>query len=102
MDPKDLFIAPVSAVQSVLAKAGLSARDIDLVELNEAFAAQCLACVSRMELDPSKVNVRGGAIALGHPIVREWCPGACHVSPCAGRRRISADSLRSASAVVTR
>lgn len=66
--PKDLFIAPVGAIQKVLAKARLSLGDIDLVELNEAFAAQCLACLGELDLSPEKVNVHGGAIALGHPI----------------------------------
>jgi acetyl-CoA C-acetyltransferase len=66
--PKDLFIAPVSVIQTVLAKAGLTIGDIDLVELNEAFASQCLACLRTLALDPAKVNVHGGAIALGHPI----------------------------------
>jgi acetyl-CoA C-acetyltransferase len=68
IEPKDIFLAPVSAVQKVLARAGLSADDIDLFEINEAFAAQMLACVRGLELDPAKVNVHGGAIALGHPI----------------------------------
>ena len=68
VEPKDLFIAPVSAIESVLGKAALSKRDIDLFELNEAFASQCLACTRQLELDPAKVNVHGGAIALGHPI----------------------------------
>ncbi|MCI0361371.1 MAG: acetyl-CoA C-acyltransferase [Planctomycetaceae bacterium] len=68
VEPKDLFIAPVSAIQAVLAKAGLSIHEIDLVELNEAFASQCLACMRPLDLDPAKVNVHGGAIALGHPI----------------------------------
>jgi acetyl-CoA C-acetyltransferase len=68
VEPKDLFIAPVSAIQTVLAKAGLTSRDIDLVELNEAFASQCLACMRPLALDPAKVNIHGGAIALGHPI----------------------------------
>jgi acetyl-CoA C-acetyltransferase len=68
VEPKDLFIAPVSAVQRVLAHAGLAAGDIDLFELNEAFAAQCLACLQSLKLDPARVNVRGGAIALRHPI----------------------------------
>ncbi|HUG90837.1 MAG TPA: acetyl-CoA C-acetyltransferase [Planctomycetaceae bacterium] len=67
-EPKDLFIAPVSAVRGVLDKAGLTASDIDLFEINEAFAAQTLACIRQLELDPAKVNVHGGAIALGHPI----------------------------------
>jgi acetyl-CoA C-acetyltransferase len=66
--PKELFIAPVSAVQAVLKKAGMNMGQIDLFELNEAFAAQCLACARPLEIDPAKLNVRGGAIALGHPI----------------------------------
>ena len=66
--PKELFIAPVSAIERVLAKAKLTLADIDLVELNEAFAAQCLACMRPLELDHAKTNVHGGAIALGHPI----------------------------------
>lgn len=68
VDPKDIFIAPVLAVQQVLEKAKLSLTDIDLFELNEAFAAQMLACGKELKLDESKVNVNGGAIALGHPI----------------------------------
>ncbi len=66
--PKDIFIAPVTAVKSVCEKAKLALRDIDLFELNEAFAAQMLACGNGLELDEAKVNVHGGAIALGHPI----------------------------------
>ena len=66
--PKDLFIAPVGAIERVLAKAKLKLSDIDLAELNEAFASQCLACMRELDLDPAKVNVYGGAIALGHPI----------------------------------
>jgi acetyl-CoA C-acetyltransferase len=65
---KELFIAPVTAIQQVLAKARMSLADIDLIELNEAFAAQCLACMRPLEIDPQKINVYGGAIALGHPI----------------------------------
>jgi acetyl-CoA C-acetyltransferase len=68
VDPKDIFIAPVYAVQKVLAKARLRAQDIDLYEINEAFAAQMLACIRELKLDEAKVNVNGGAIALGHPI----------------------------------
>ena len=67
-EPRDLFIAPVAAVCGVLDKAGLNPTDIDLFEINEAFASQMLACVRKLELDPEKVNVAGGAIALGHPI----------------------------------
>jgi acetyl-CoA C-acetyltransferase len=66
--PKELFIAPVGAIQAALGKAGLSADEIDLFELNEAFAAQCLACLNPLGIPPEKVNVLGGAIALGHPI----------------------------------
>jgi acetyl-CoA C-acetyltransferase len=68
VEPKDLFIAPVSAIEKVLTKARLTIKEIDLVELNEAFASQCLACMKPLDLDPAKVNVHGGAIALGHPI----------------------------------
>ncbi len=66
--PKDIFIAPVLAVRQVLEKARLNLGEIDLFELNEAFAAQMLACGKELKLDESKVNVHGGAIALGHPI----------------------------------
>jgi acetyl-CoA C-acetyltransferase len=66
--PKDIFLAPVSAVRQVLEKAHLRLEDIDLFELNEAFAAQMLACGKELKLDEAKVNVHGGAIALGHPI----------------------------------
>ena len=59
---------PVPAVQLLLAKTGLTASDVDDIELNEAFATQVLACVRRLDLDPAKVNRDGGAIALGHPI----------------------------------
>jgi acetyl-CoA C-acetyltransferase len=66
--PKDIFIAPVYAVREVLEKARLTVKDIDLFELNEAFAAQMLACARELKLDEARVNVNGGAIALGHPI----------------------------------
>jgi acetyl-CoA C-acetyltransferase len=66
--PRDIFIAPVLAVRQVLQKAKLSLQDIDLFELNEAFAAQMLACGKELKLDESRVNIHGGAIALGHPI----------------------------------
>jgi acetyl-CoA C-acetyltransferase len=66
--PKDIFIAPVYAVRQVLDKAGLAMKDIDLFEMNEAFAAQMLACSKELKLDESRLNVHGGAIALGHPI----------------------------------
>jgi acetyl-CoA C-acetyltransferase len=66
--PKEIFIAPVLAVRQVLAKAKLTLAEIDLFELNEAFAAQMLACAKELQLDEAKLNVHGGAIALGHPI----------------------------------
>lgn len=66
--PKDIFIAPVSAVNMVLQKAKLTLADVDYFELNEAFAAQMLACNYDLKIDEAKLNVNGGAIALGHPI----------------------------------
>jgi acetyl-CoA C-acetyltransferase len=68
VEPRDLFLAPVSAIQQVLSRAKLHAKEIDLFEINEAFAAQSLACQRKLDLDPARVNVLGGAIALGHPI----------------------------------
>jgi acetyl-CoA C-acetyltransferase len=68
VDPKVMGIGPVPAVRKALEKAGLSTPDIDLWELNEAFAAQSLAVLRELDLDPARVNVNGGAIALGHPI----------------------------------
>ncbi|AWM36313.1 Acetyl-CoA acetyltransferase [Gemmata obscuriglobus] len=66
--PKDIFTAPVTAVRAACEKAKLAVSDIDLFELNEAFAAQMLACGKGLNLDEAKVNVHGGAVALGHPI----------------------------------
>lgn len=68
VDPKIMGIGPVPAVRKALQKASLSAADVELFELNEAFAAQSLAVLRDLELDPARVNVNGGAIALGHPI----------------------------------
>ncbi|HRA89222.1 MAG TPA: acetyl-CoA C-acyltransferase, partial [Planctomycetaceae bacterium] len=67
-EPQDLFIAPVEAIRRAVAASGHSMGDIDLFEINEAFAVQVLACVRRLELSLDRVNVDGGAIALGHPI----------------------------------
>jgi acetyl-CoA acetyltransferase len=61
-------IGPVPAVTRALARAGISAAELDLVELNEAFASQSVAVVRELGLDPGRVNVNGGAIALGHPL----------------------------------
>ncbi|HUY11367.1 MAG TPA: acetyl-CoA C-acyltransferase [Candidatus Dormibacteraeota bacterium] len=66
--PEVMGIGPVPATQRALRAASLAIEDIDLVELNEAFAAQSLACIARLALDPARVNVNGGAIALGHPL----------------------------------
>ena len=68
VEPKRMGIGPVFATRKALSRAGLSLEDIDLIELNEAFAAQSLACIRELDLDPEKVNVNGGAIALGHPL----------------------------------
>jgi acetyl-CoA acyltransferase len=67
-DPEIMGIGPVGATRKALARAGLTAGDLDVVELNEAFAAQALACIGDLGLDPDKVNLDGGAIALGHPL----------------------------------
>jgi acetyl-CoA acyltransferase len=71
--PEIMGIGPVAAIPKALAKAGLSIADIDLFEINEAFAAQAVYCVRELGIDPAKVNVNGGAIALGHPL---GCTGA--------------------------
>lgn len=73
VDPACMGIGPVPATRKALQRAGLGINDLDLVELNEAFAAQSLACMRDLGLDPSRVNVNGGAIALGHPL---GCSGA--------------------------
>ena len=71
--PELFGIGPVPAIRKVLKQTGLTLDQIDLIELNEAFAAQALACMKELGLDPEKVNVNGGAIALGHPL---GCTGA--------------------------
>lgn len=68
VDPAIMGMGPVGAVEKALMRAGLSISDIDLFELNEAFAVQSLAVLSQLKISPEKVNIRGGAIALGHPI----------------------------------
>lgn len=67
-EPGDVFTAPVEAIRQVVAKGGISLSDVDLFEINEAFAVQMLACMRELGLRPERVNVYGGAIALGHPI----------------------------------
>jgi len=71
--PEIMGIGPIAAIPKALAKAGLKKEDIGLIELNEAFAAQSLACVRELDLNPEIINVNGGAIALGHPL---GCTGA--------------------------
>lgn len=73
VDPSLMGIGPVPATRKALARAGLSTGQLDLIELNEAFAAQAVACIRELGLDPARVNVNGGAIALGHPL---GCSGA--------------------------
>jgi len=68
VSPDCMGIGPVPATQKALKRAGLKMADLDLIELNEAFASQSLACIHDLDLDPEKVNVNGGAIALGHPL----------------------------------
>ncbi|MEX1357035.1 MAG: acetyl-CoA C-acyltransferase [Gaiellaceae bacterium] len=68
VDPRVMGIGPVPAVRKLLARTGISVGDVDLVELNEAFASQSLVVIRELGLDPEKVNVNGGAIALGHPL----------------------------------
>ncbi|MGE3776545.1 MAG: acetyl-CoA C-acetyltransferase [Pirellulaceae bacterium] len=67
-EPRQLFLAPLAAIDRALARAQLKPQDIDLVEINEAFAVQCLACHQRLDWPDDRINVHGGAIALGHPI----------------------------------
>ena len=73
VEPERFGVGPVPAIRKALKRAGLGLDDIDLVELNEAFAAQVLACLRELPIDPDKLNVNGGAIALGHPL---GCTGA--------------------------
>jgi len=68
VDPRFMGVGPVPAVQKLLLRAGIGATDLDLVELNEAFASQSLQVIRELGLDPERVNVNGGAIALGHPL----------------------------------
>ncbi|MEI7430481.1 MAG: thiolase family protein [Betaproteobacteria bacterium] len=68
LDPKDMGLGPVLAVPAALKKAGLTLNDIDLIELNEAFAGQVIACDRELKIDRARLNIHGGAIALGHPV----------------------------------
>ena len=73
VDPRLVMMAPVEAVRKLLKKTGWSGSEVDLVELNEAFSVAALAVTRELGLDPEKVNVNGGAVALGHPL---GCTGA--------------------------
>ncbi|MEI6805744.1 MAG: thiolase family protein [Myxococcaceae bacterium] len=73
LDPRFMGLGPVYSTQKLLKKLGLKPEDLDLIELNEAFAVQALAVIKELNLDPSKVNISGGALALGHPL---GCSGA--------------------------
>ena len=73
VDPAIMGIGPVPATKKALQRAGLTVSDIDLIELNEAFASQSIACIHDLGLDLEKVNVNGGSIAIGHPL---GCSGA--------------------------
>ena len=68
VDPRVMGVGPIPAVRKVLERRGIAVSDLDLVELNEAFASQSLAVIRELGLDPERVNVNGGAIALGHPL----------------------------------
>ncbi|MFL5404095.1 MAG: thiolase family protein [Gemmatimonadales bacterium] len=68
VDPSCMGLGPIPATRKALARAGLTVADLDLVELNEAFAVQAIACIRELELDPARVNIYGGGIALGHPL----------------------------------
>jgi 3-oxoadipyl-CoA thiolase len=68
VDPSCMGLGPIPATRKALARAGITAAQLDLVELNEAFAAQAIACIRDLELDPARVNIYGGGIALGHPL----------------------------------
>jgi acetyl-CoA C-acetyltransferase len=68
IDPKYVLVAPINGIPKVLKKAGLTIDDIDLFEINEAFSASSVSIIKALDLDPAKINLRGGAVALGHPI----------------------------------
>ncbi len=82
--PEEMGIGPIAAIPAALKKAGLTLKEIGLIELNEAFAAQALAVMRVLGLDPERVNVNGGAIALGHPL---GCTGAKLTATLLGEMR---------------
>ncbi|HVP73953.1 MAG TPA: thiolase family protein, partial [Phycisphaerales bacterium] len=68
VDPAMMGLGPIPATRKALSRAGLQLKDLDLIEINEAFAVQCIACLRELGLDESNVNPKGGAIAIGHPL----------------------------------
>ena len=94
VEPRYMGLGPVPAVRKALDRAGLTTDDIDLFELNEAFAVQALAVVHDLKLDPGRVNVGGGAVALGHPIgasgARILVTLLGHLERTGGRRGLAA------------
>jgi len=73
VDPEYMGIGPIKAIPKVLDKSSLSKDDFDVIELNEAFASQALACIRTLDLDETKINPHGGALALGHPLGSTGC-----------------------------
>jgi acetyl-CoA acyltransferase len=68
VDPAIMGIGPIPATRKALARAGLTAADLDVIELNEAFSSQALACIRDLGLDPAKINLDGGGLSIGHPL----------------------------------
>ena len=89
--PEEMGLGPITAIPKALKMAGLTLDDIGLIESNEAFAAQALAVIRELGLDPEKVNVNGGAIALGHPL---GCTGAKLTATLLGEMRRRRSALR--------
>jgi len=93
VDPRLMGLGPIPATRKALARAGLRMADIDLVEINEAFAVQAIACLRELEIDPAIANVNGGAIALGHPL---GCSGARLLTTLVHEMRLRAAAGRPA------
>jgi acetyl-CoA acyltransferase len=85
--PEIMGIGPVEAIPKALKQAGLKLSDIDLIELNEAFACQALAVIEALGIDPAKVNVNGGAVALGHPLGATGAKLTAQILPEMQRRK---------------
>ena len=101
LEPKWVMMTPVPAIRTVLAKAGWSLDDVDLFEINEAFAVQAVAVTGELGIPESKVNVHGGAVALGHPIGASGARVLTTLLHALERRACGAVSRRSASAAAT-